>query len=65
MNAWIILVRFKDGEVNVSQEGYRTYQEVVREVRSKNSEYLKQVDDYNFIDEEYNIHYEIKALFVK
>lgn len=61
MTGWVILVRYKNGDVNISQDGYKTYQSAVAEVIRKD---VKQIDDYNFIDEDKEIHYELKAVYI-
>ena len=66
MNAWIILVRFADGSVNVSQDAYYDYQQAVKEINSKISyKNIRCVNNYFIIDTENNISYEIKAITIK
>lgn len=61
MTGWVILVRYKNGDVNISQDGYKTYQSAFAEVIKKD---VRQIDDYNFIDEDKEIQYELKAVYI-
>lgn len=60
---WVVLVRYKDGTVNVSQEAYKTYQEAKAEIVKKNN--IKTVTDYIYYDIENELQYEIKTVYIK
>ena len=67
MNAWIILVTYYKNykTSNVSQTGYKTYEQAKKEVLSKiNEEDLKVESDYRFLDLENEIQYELKSVFI-
>lgn len=60
---WVVLVRYKDGTVNVSQEAYKTYQEAKAEIVKKDN--IKTVTDYIYYDIENELQYEIKTVYIK
>lgn len=60
---WVVLVRYKDGTVNVSQEAYKTYQEAKAEIIKKDN--IKTVTDYIYYDIENELQYEIKTVYIK
>lgn len=60
---WVVLVRYKDGTVNVSQEAYKTYQEAKAEIIKKDN--IKTVTDYIYYDVENELQYEIKTVYIK
>lgn len=60
---WVVLVRYKDGLVNVSQEAYKTYQEAKAEIVKKDN--IKTVTDYIYYDIENELQYEIKTVYIK
>lgn len=60
---WVVLVRYKDGTVNVSQEAYKTYQEAKVEIIKKDN--IKTVTDYIYYDIENELQYEIKTVYIK
>lgn len=60
---WVVLVRYKDGTVNVSQEAYKTYQEAKAEIVKKDN--IKTVTDYIYYDVENELQYEIKTVYIK
>lgn len=62
MNFWGILVKYKDGEININ-EGYKTYNEAKKAILKKiNIEETKIISDYIFIDLENEITYELKTI---
>lgn len=60
---WVVLVRYKDGTVNVSQEAYKTYQEAKAEIVKKDN--IKTVTDYIYYGIENELQYEIKTVYIK
>lgn len=66
MSVWVLMVSYKDGTTNVSQEAYQTYHEAVEAVEDKiDPNYKKIVNDYVTVDMERSIVYEIKTIFIK
>ena len=67
MEVWILLVRScGNGINNISQEGYLTYKDAIKEIDYK----LKDVDskslsDFMFKDLTNNIVYELKNVFIR
>lgn len=62
MNFWGILVKYKDGKININ-EGYKTYNEAKKAILKKiNIEETKIISDYIFIDLENEITYELKTI---
>lgn len=61
---WVVLVKYMKykGAANVSQEAYKTYDEALAEMKSKN---LVQINDYRFYDEEKETEYELKNIYLK
>lgn len=59
---WVILVIFNNKQSNISQEAYKTYNEVLAEMKKKD---IKQLDDYKFYDIENEIIYELKNVYIK
>ena len=50
---WVVLVRYKDGTVNVSQEAYKTYQEAKAEIVKKDN--IKTVKNRNIFGKRLSI----------
>lgn len=66
MTGWVILVRYENGDVNISQDGYELYIDAVRAVHNKIKEdNLKIIDDYNYYDKETEILYILKTLHIR
>ena len=64
MSFWGILVKYKDGEININ-EGYKTYNEAKKAILKKiNIEETKIISDYIFIDLENEITYELKTIVI-
>ena len=67
MNVWVILVTYYKHykTSNVSQLGYKTYEEAKKEVINKiNKEDLKIENDYKFLDCDNEIEYELKSVLI-
>lgn len=60
---WVVLVLFNNyKQANVSQEAYKTYDEALAEMRKKD---LRQLTEYIFYDEDKEIKYELKNVYIK
>lgn len=59
---WVVLVTYINKVSNVSQEAYRTYNEALSYLREKE---IKQISDYVFYDEDREIKYELKNVYIK
>lgn len=59
---WVILVTYKNKISNVSQEAYKTYNEALFEMKRKE---ITQLNEYKFYDEENEIQYELKNVYIK
>ena len=60
---WVILVTFSNKQVNISQGAYKSYTEA-RALILKNDN-IKSINDYMFYDEENDIRYELKNVYIK
>ena len=60
---WVILVTYKNKQVNVSQEAYKTYLEARQEIMKK--ENIKTITDYIYYDIDNEIQYELKNVYIK
>ena len=64
MNAWVILVTFRNGTVNTN-EGYKTYEEAKNSIYKKiEFDDIRTLGDYRFFDINNEILYEIKNITI-
>ncbi len=64
MNAWVILVTFRNGTVNTN-EGYKTYEEAKNSIYKKiEFDDMRTLGDYRFFDINNEILYEIKNITI-
>lgn len=63
---WIILVRYEGTKEVNTNEGYKTYQEAKTAIYKKNNniEAFRTIDDFNIIDIEKDIQYELKCISI-
>lgn len=67
MSIWVIVVKYIDrAEVNISQDAYVNYNDAVKSIRGRiDEQWIKQMDDYNFMDMDRDIIYTLKTVFAR
>ena len=64
-SAWVIFMSFQNGNSNVANDAYSTYELAKKELRRRiGSENIKQLDDYIFYDLVKEIKYELKLITI-
>lgn len=64
-SAWVIFMIFQNGNSNVANDAYSTYESAKKELRRRiGSENVKQLDDYIFYDLVKEIKYELKLITI-
>lgn len=66
MNAWVIIVKYLNGQTNVSQDAYESLIDAIKEINYKlENVNFTAINDFIFKDLDNNILYELKCIYIR